>query len=46
VNTSDFEMVPIISYGIGYRLWVASAAMLAVGVSADTFPLRKKTHGD
>jgi hypothetical protein len=29
----DFS--PIISYGIGYWLWVASATILAVGMSAD-----------
>jgi hypothetical protein len=46
VNVPDFEMQPIISYGTGYWLWVASAAIMAAGVSADTFLLRKKTHGD
>jgi hypothetical protein len=30
---SDFS--PIVSYGIGYWLWVASATVLAVGMSAD-----------
>jgi hypothetical protein len=34
VNVADFEMRPIISYGIGYWLWVASAAVLAAGVTA------------
>lgn len=34
VNVADFEMRPIISYGIGYWLWVASAAVLAAGVAA------------
>jgi hypothetical protein len=46
VNVPDFEMFSIISYGIGYWLWVASAAILAAGVSADRFLLRKKTYGD
>ena len=34
VNVADFEMRQIIFYGIGYWLWVASAAVLAVGVTA------------
>ena len=34
VNVADFEMRQIISYGIGYWLWVASAAVLAAGVTA------------
>jgi len=34
VNVEDFEMRTIISYGIGYWLWVASAAVLAAGVAA------------
>lgn len=34
VNVADFEMRPIISYGIGYWLWVASAAMLVAGIVA------------
>jgi hypothetical protein len=34
VNVADFEMRPIISYGVGYWLWVASAAVLAAGVTA------------
>jgi hypothetical protein len=42
VNVPDFEMMPIISYGIGYWLWVASAAILAAGVSADRFLLHKE----
>jgi hypothetical protein len=43
VNIPDFVMVSIVSYGIGYWLWVASAAILAAGVSADIFHLRKVT---
>jgi hypothetical protein len=35
LNVPDFEMHPIISYGIGYWLWVASAAVLVAGMSAD-----------
>jgi len=46
VNIPDFVMVTIVSYGVGYWLLVASAAILAAGVSADTFLLCKKTHGD
>jgi hypothetical protein len=34
VNVADFEMREIIFYGIGYWLWVASAAVLAVGITA------------
>jgi len=34
VNVADFEMRPIISYGIGYWLWVTSSAVLAAGVTA------------
>ncbi len=34
VNVADFEMRPIISYGIGYWLWVASAAVLVAGILA------------
>lgn len=34
VNVADFEMRPIISYGIGYLLWVASAAVLVAGIVA------------
>jgi hypothetical protein len=34
VNVADFEVRPIISYGIGYWLWVASAGVLAAGVTA------------
>jgi hypothetical protein len=34
VNVADFEMRPVISYGIGYWLWVASAAVLAAGATA------------
>ncbi|MCP3411656.1 hypothetical protein [Bradyrhizobium sp. CCGB01] len=34
VNVADFEMRPIISYGIGYWLWVASAAVLIAGIAA------------
>jgi hypothetical protein len=34
VNVANFEMREIISYGIGYWLWVASAAILVVGVVA------------
>jgi hypothetical protein len=37
VNIPDFVEVTIIAYGIGYWLWVASAATLAAGVIADTF---------
>ena|SRR5215471_198231 len=33
VNVEDFEMREIVSYGIGYWLWVASAAVLVVGVT-------------
>jgi hypothetical protein len=44
VNVPDFEMQPIISYGTGYWLWVASAAIMAASLSADTFLLRKKAH--
>ena len=29
--------VPIVSYGIGYWLWVASAAILTVGICADMY---------
>jgi hypothetical protein len=32
VNVADFEMREIISYGMGYWPWVASAAVLVVGV--------------
>jgi hypothetical protein len=41
VNIPDFVMVTIVSYGIGYWLWVASAATLAAGVIADTFLFRE-----
>ena len=34
VNVADFETREIISYGIGYWLWVASAAILAAGAAA------------
>jgi hypothetical protein len=34
VNVADFEMRSVISYGIGYWLWVASAAVLAAGATA------------
>jgi hypothetical protein len=34
------DMVPIVSYGIGYRLWVASSAIMFAGVSADMFLFR------
>ena len=34
MNVADFEMRQIICYGIGYWLWVASAGVLAVGVTA------------
>jgi hypothetical protein len=36
----QLDAVPIISYGIGYWLWVASAAILAAGMSADIFLFR------
>jgi DNA-binding transcriptional LysR family regulator len=42
VNVPDFEMASIVSYGIGYWLWVASAAILAACVSADIFHFRKE----
>jgi hypothetical protein len=42
VNVPDFEMMPIISYGIGYWLWVASAAILAAGMSADRLCFARK----
>jgi hypothetical protein len=45
VNIADFVEVTIIAYGIGYWLWVASAATLAAGVIADAFLLREKPHG-
>jgi hypothetical protein len=32
VNVADFEMRTIISYGIGYWLWVASAAAMVAGI--------------
>jgi hypothetical protein len=35
VNVEDFEMRTIIAYGTGYWLWVASAAVLVAGVTAD-----------
>jgi len=31
----QLDPVPIISYGIGYWLWVASAAIVVAGMSAD-----------
>jgi hypothetical protein len=34
-DPKEGDFSPIISYGIGYWLWVASAAILAAGVSAD-----------
>ena len=34
VNVADFETRAIISYGIGYWLWIASTAVLAIGVAA------------
>jgi hypothetical protein len=40
VNVEDFEMRPIISYGLGYWLWVASAAVLAAGVTAGNIASR------
>ena len=36
----QLDPVPIISHGIGYWLWVASAAILVVGMSADKFFFR------
>jgi hypothetical protein len=39
VNVADFETRAIISYGIGYWLWVASAAVLAAGVAAGNIAL-------
>jgi hypothetical protein len=35
VNVEDFEMRTIIAYGKGYWLWVASAAALVAGATAD-----------
>ena len=40
VNVADFLMRQIISYGIGYWLWVASAAVLAAGVTAGNMAFR------
>jgi hypothetical protein len=34
------DFIPIISYGLGYWLWVASATILAAGSSADVFLFR------
>jgi hypothetical protein len=42
VNVADFEMRPIISYGMGYWLWVASAAVLVAGVTAGNIASRFK----
>jgi hypothetical protein len=39
VNVADFETRAIISYGIGYWLWIASAAVLAAGVAAGNIAL-------
>jgi hypothetical protein len=39
VNVADFETRAIISYGAGYWLWVASAAVLAAGVAAGNIAL-------
>jgi hypothetical protein len=39
-DVSQADMVPIISYGIGYWLWVGSAAIVVAGVSADMFLFR------
>ena len=36
----QLDPVPIVSYGIGYWLWVGSAAILAFGVSADMYLFR------
>jgi hypothetical protein len=36
----QLDAVPIISYGIGYWLWVASAAILATSISAHMFLFR------
>jgi hypothetical protein len=44
VNVADFETRAIISYGIGYWLWVASAAVLAAGVAADNIALGIMTN--
>jgi hypothetical protein len=33
VNVEDFEMRKIVSYGLGYWLWVASAAVLVAGIT-------------
>jgi hypothetical protein len=45
VNIPDFETVPIISYGTGYWLWVASAGILVAGVIVDTFLFRYIASG-
>jgi hypothetical protein len=39
------NMVPIISYGVGYWLWVASAAIVVIGVSTDMFVFRYIASG-
>jgi len=39
VNVADFETRAIISYGTGYWLWIASAAVLAAGVAVDNVAL-------
>jgi hypothetical protein len=39
------DMVPIISHGIGYWLWVASAAIMVAGVMADMFLFRYIASG-
>jgi hypothetical protein len=39
VNVADFETRAIITYGIGYWLWVASAGVLAAGVTAGNIAL-------
>jgi hypothetical protein len=45
VNIPDFEEVPIMSYGAGYWLWIASAGILVAGMSADTLLSRAMTSG-
>lgn len=45
VNIPDVEMAPIISYGIGYWLWIASAGILVAGVTVGTFLFRNIASG-
>ena len=37
LGPKQLDPVPIVSYGIGYWLWVASAAILASGTCADMY---------